>query len=544
MSRRGKVAALALAALLGPLAPGATAQSPTGGAAGSPAATPSPRWLATDEVFYQIFLRSFRDSDGDRVGDLRGIEQSLGYLQRLGITSILITPICPSPFYHNYFCTSFEAVEPAYGGEPAWRSLVRAVHARRMKLYLDVEDQYVAEGHPWWTESQGQPTSPYSRYLIYHGPGNTQPATAVFEITGAPAYDGRPIGLTTVNLNEPAVRAYFQRLFLTFVDPNGDGRCDDGVDGFRLDHMMDDLDGKPELRGLFAGFWAPILAQARAANPRIRFLAEQGDWGWGDDWLTRGGADLVFAFPLQRAIATLNRDSIAAAIAGTVERTPTGKGQLVFIENHDVMRFASRVGGDPRKERIGAALATLLEGTPLIYYGQEIGMKGKQATEWGWGGNDIPVREAFRWTAREEDPGSAIWYQGPGAWWTNRFNRDGDGVSVAEEERDPASLLAFYRRLLALRRARPELREGEERVLATDRPDVLAIVRTTATRASVLLLNLGDRPRVVTLDPTQLPPALAGRPLTDLLSGKPVASARDAVRVALEPFGLKLVGRR
>ncbi len=543
MSLRGIVAALAVAALW-PLAPGAAAQTPTGGAAGKPAATASPGWAATDEVFYQIFLRSFRDSDGDRVGDLRGIEQSLGYLKRLGITSILITPICPSPFYHNYFCTSFETVEPAYGGEGAWRSLVRAVHARGMKLYLDVEDQYVAEGHPWWAESQGNPASKYSRYLIYHGPGNTQPATAVFEITGAPAYDGRQVGITTVNLPEPAVREYFQRLFLGFVDPSGDGRLDEGVDGFRLDHMMDDLDGKPELKSLFADFWAPIFARLRAANPRVRFIAEQGDWGWGDDWLTRGGADLVFAFPLQRAIATLNRDSIAAAIEGTRARTPAGKGQLVFIENHDVMRFASRVGGDPRKERIGAALAILLEGTPLIYYGQEIGMKGKQATSWGWGWNDIPVREAFRWTAREEDPGSAIWYQGSGAWWTDRFNRDGDGVSVAQEQDDPGSLLSFYRRLLALRRAHPELREGDERVLAADRPDVLAVLRSTPTRASVLLVNLGDRPRVVTLDPGQLPPSLARRPLTDLLSGAALPSTGGRLSIALEPFGLKLVGRR
>ncbi len=166
MSQRRLGLALALAALLGPLASGAAAQSPTRGAAGEPAAATSPGWAATDEVIYQIFVRSFRDSDGDRIGDLRGIEQALPYLQRLGVTSLLVTPICPSPFYHNYFCTSFDAVEPAYGGERAWRSLVRAVHARGLKLYLDVEDQYVAQGHPWWTESQGQPASPYGRYLI------------------------------------------------------------------------------------------------------------------------------------------------------------------------------------------------------------------------------------------------------------------------------------------------------------------------------------------------------------------------------------------
>ena len=543
MSARGHVVALALGILLAASGRGpAAAQRVVGGGGRNAAAATSPGWAADDEIVYQIFVRSFRDSDGDRTGDLRGIEQSLGYLQKLGVTSLLLTPICPSPFYHNYFCTSFETVEPAYGGERAWHSLVRAVHARGMKIYLDVEDQYVAEGHPWWTESRGNPASRYSRYLIYHGPGNTQPATAVFDITGAPAYDGRPIGLTTVNLREPAVEAYFQRLFLALVDPNGDGRFEDGVDGFRLDHMMDDLDGKPELKGLFASFWAPILAQVRAVNPGVRFIAEQGDWGWGDDWLTRGGADLVFAFPLQRAIATLNRDSIAAAIAGTVARTPAGKGQIVFIENHDVERFASRVGGDPRKERIGAALGILLEGTPLIYYGQEIGMKGKQATDWGWGGNDIPVREAFRWTRDEQRPGSATWYSGTGAWWAERFNRSNDGISVEEQTNEPASLLSFYRRLLTLRRTRAELRSGDERVIATNRPDVLAVLRRTPTRASLLLVNLGGGSQTVTLDVRKLPSALLEHPVRDLLSGRQVARA-GGLRIDLAPWTAAVLGR-
>ena len=141
----------------------------------------------------------------------------------------------------------------------------------------------------------------------------------------------------------------------------------------------------------------------------------------------------------------------------------------MFIENHDMNRFASEMSGDARKERIGAALNILLQGTPLIYYGQEIGMKGRQNKTWGTDANDIPVREAFEWTAKGESPGSATWYQGTDAWWTDRYAKDGDGISVEEEARDPASLLSFYRRLLALRRARPELVSGDERVVATDR---------------------------------------------------------------------------
>ena len=87
-----------------------------------------------DEVFYQIFTRSMRDSNGDREGDLKGIEHSLPYLQRLGVTSILLTPIYPSPFYHNYFANDFEGVDPEFGTMADYRSLVRAIHARGMKI--------------------------------------------------------------------------------------------------------------------------------------------------------------------------------------------------------------------------------------------------------------------------------------------------------------------------------------------------------------------------------------------------------------------------
>ena len=115
-----------------------------------------------DEVFYQIFTRSMRDSDGDREGDLKGIEQSLPYLERLGVTSILLTPIYPSPFYHNYFASDFEGVDPEFGTIDDYRSLVRAIHARGMKIYLDEEFQYVAYDHPWFKSALGNPASPYS----------------------------------------------------------------------------------------------------------------------------------------------------------------------------------------------------------------------------------------------------------------------------------------------------------------------------------------------------------------------------------------------
>lgn len=498
---------------------------------------------SSDEVFYQIFVRSFRDSDGDRIGDLRGIQDKLGYLHDLGVTSILLTPINPSPFYHNYFASSFEGVDPEYGDASSLPELVAAIHARGMKIYLDQEIQYVAQDHPWWRQSVGHPASEYSRFILYNGSGNTQPESGVFGLTVVPMYTGARVGIVSVNLLDSLTVRYFQNLFVSLIDPNRDGRFEDGVDGFRIDHMMDDLDMKGKLTNLFARFWAPVFAQARAVNPRIRIIAEQYDWGYGEDFLTRGGTDMVFAFPLRNAILSLQRDSIANAIAATHDRTPPGKGQLVFIENHDMNRFASEMSGDGRKERIGAALNILLQGTPLIYYGQEIGMQGRQNKSWGTDANDIPVREAFEWTGQGDGPGAATWYRGTDPWWTQRYAKDGDGISVEEEARDPASLLSFYRRLLALRRARPELVSGDERVIATDREDVLAVLRATTGHASLLLVNLADSAATVVVRRDSLPDGLRGPRLRDLLSGASERRAGNRLQVELLPFGVKLLTR-
>ena len=506
------------------------------------AAAPGGGWTAQNEVVYQIFVRSFRDSNGDRIGDLTGIRQSLPYLQKLGVTSLLLTPINPSPTYHNYFASRFDGVDPAYGSAQDLHALIEAVHARGMKIYLDEEDQYAVQGNPWLDSSLGNPASRYADDILYDDSAHTKTTPIIYGLTALPTWTGAKIPVAVVNLRDTAVVAYFGNLYASLADPNHDGRFDDGVDGFRLDHMMDDLDGNPRLTHLFADFWAPVFARVRAVNPRIRFIAEQADWGYGEDWLTRGGADMVFGFPLRMAIVTLNRDSIARAIAGVLAHVPAGKGVLTFIENHDVNRFASVVGGDPRKERVGAALDVLLAGTPLIYYGQEIGMKGLHSQAWNSDANDIPDREAMKWTRRLKDPGEATWYKDTGAWWTDRFNRDDDGISVAEERGNPRSLLSYYRRLLALRRARPEIRSGTERVVGAKAAGVLAVLRSLPSAASLLVVNLSDSAATAVVPGDSLPAGLAARPLRDLLTGRSVRRSAGTLRVALTPWEVTVIG--
>src|SRR3546814_987297 len=169
--------------------------------------------------------------------------------------------------------------------------------------------------------------------------------------------------------------------------------------------MMDDLDNKGILTNLFQDFWKPIFAKVRAVNPDFTFIAEQSDWGYGGDFLKRGDVDFAFAFPLAGAIRSFDKDKIVTAIRETAKATPEGKGQLIFVENHDMNRVASDEGMTPARLRTAAALAMLLKGTPPIYYGQELGMRGKQRPEYKTDEKDIGPREAFEWEADVNAPG-------------------------------------------------------------------------------------------------------------------------------------------
>ena len=445
-----------------------------------------------DEVFYHIFTRSMRDSNGDREGDLKGIEQSLPYLQRLGATAILLTPLYPSSFYHNYFASDFDGIDPDFGTMRDFRSLVRAVHRRGMKIFLDEEFQYVAYDHRWFKSAFGHPDSPYSDFLIFHGPNNTQPESGPFGIIIARRFPGAETGITTVNMTSPKFRAWASDYLMRWVDPDHDGNFSDGVDGFRLDHMMDDLDNKHINKNLFDSFWEPIFSRLRAANPKLTIIAEQWDWGDGSDFLRRGGVDAAFAFPLTSAIRSFDKAKIVKAIDELDKAVPNGKHEFVFVENHDLSRIASDPGITPEKLRTAATLMIALKGVPSIYYGQELGTRGKPRTEYKSDEKDIGDREAFKWSATTEASGQANWYKGSKSYWTERFARDNDGVSVEEEDRNPKSLLNHYRRLLRIRARHPALRSEEQRVVAAP-GNILAVERTGPREHLLIVCNLSDQ---------------------------------------------------
>lgn len=498
--------------------------------------------MIKDEIIYHIFLRSFYDSNGDMHGDLAGVKEKLDYLQDLGVTSLLLTPIYKSPFYHNYFADDFEGIDPQYGSRIDYIALVKAVHQKGMKLYLDMEIQYVTEDHPWFKASFGNPFSPYSEFIVYKDAENFLPETVIFNLPGLHGYNNIYRRVTTVNLLSKRVQDYMFTLFRYWIDPLGDGSFEYGVDGFRLDHMMDMLDDKPDLNNLLTEFWQPLIQRLKKINSAIVFLGEQTNWdSTGADLIQYAGVDKVFAFRLREAFISFNKENIAAAAHAAFNEDIDPDRQLVFIENHDVHRYATLVNSHPSALKTGAALTLLTGGVPVVYYGQEIGMKG----DGGFGkygnsdGNDIPRREGMRWHSKVEGKGMALWYKNTGPWWDDSTLKDNDGISVAEQQPDPTSLWNYYRNLIDLRSRYPSLIKGKHRMLANNNGAVYSFARSLEKETVIVLINFSDKSENVQVDPGPDKEARRqGKKIIPLSGHMPVRVYASGMKVNMPAFGV------
>ncbi len=475
-----------------------------------------PVQVQAQEVIYHVFQRSFFDSDGDNHGDLRGMEQKLNYLQELGVTSILLTPLYQSEFYHNYFATDFEKIDPKYGTMDEYISLVKEIHKRGMKIYQDVEMQYVTHEHPWYKTSFGNPTSIFGKYVYYNDSLNLKPFF-FYNITEFTTYTNTKQQIAVVNMANPDVRNYTFKVLNFWLDPNQDGRFDDGVDGFRLDHMMDDLDNFKKLPNLFKNFWTPVLSELKKTNPTIKIIAEQANWfSLGREYFREAEVDRVFAFYLSWAIEQMNKKELTKAADSTLTKNPEGKEQIVFVENHDTRRLASVAGMDSEKLKAAATLNLLMGGIPLIYYGQEIGMKGKQmkgATD----GNDIPIREAFEWTANAKSKGMAFWYKNTGPWWDSTNVKPNDGISVEEQQKDPNSLFNHYKEMIGLKKLNPALAFGKYQATENSNDKIFSFLRYTNTEKILVVVNLSNSAEQARI---QISPAEKYNTAKNLLNGE------------------------
>lgn len=472
-----------------------------------------------DEVIYHVMPRSFHDSNGDLHGDLNGAVEKLDYLQDLGVTTILFTPLYQSGFYHNYFPTDYQAIDQEYGTMEDYLAFVRAVHDRGMKFLMDMETQYVQGDHPWFADSYQNPESPYSDFIYYSDSLNLYPEQ-IFMPSRSPMYDFRAWPDTShqivfLDLNHQRVKDWMRDFYAFWVDPNGDGRFDDGVDGFRIDHIMDDLDYAGIFINMYTDFWRPIFEHAKSINPELFLLGEQSNWNdYGDEMVTASGADAAFGFrtlfaiassaglhdmyePALRVVPTLHADSIHRAVTESQRHYGPGSGRWVvnFLENHDTRRWASVTHQDKGLMRVGAALNVLLPGIPSIYYGQELGLTG-EVGDWGYDVNHIPVREGFPWTPDHRQDGTAVWYRDTGEWWDQSIHMTGatEHLAASVQQGDPESLRTYYRELIALRTQHGALRRGNYQPIPTGNEQLLAFSRSYEDESLTVVINLGEDP--------------------------------------------------
>ncbi len=293
------------------------------------------------EVIYHINQQHFFGGDDKGYSDMKGLQQKLGYLEQLGITSILLPPVYEVND-KGYSDNDLMVVNPKLGLLADYRNLVVEAHKKNMKVYQVLNLQYVGTNHKWFKESYKKTASEYARFIYYADDKNEKPVYLKEKSVA-------------VNLHEPKVREYLLGMLKQWADPNKDKLFNDGVDGFVLD-MADKTPGAPKLINLYDNFWKPLIDEIKVYNPKIKIMAQQDM-----ESLAKGSAERAFSKSLEKAIASLDKNKIIAVADTTFKKLP---------EPGQVLLYAV-VADNAEKNKVAAALSLFIGGVPVLPSGQE-----------------------------------------------------------------------------------------------------------------------------------------------------------------------------
>jgi len=462
----------------------------------------SPDWFQ-NAIVYEIFVRSFADSDGDGIGDLQGVTDNLDYIASLGANTIWLMPIHPTPSEHGYDVIDYFAVNPEYGDLEDLQILVDEAHARDMRLILDFVPSHLSNQNPIFAAAYGDPSAENSDWFVWTNDNHTLYASFA-------GVDEMP----RFNHYNPQVVDYLTEAALFWLDLDSDGDYTDGIDGFRVDNAT-----FPPQEFLMA-----LRQGVKSANPDALLLGET--WVHNPADLSiyfEDQFDALFDFPLYEILQgdrDFNGDGILAGDGFPVlltslmdleaEKFPPEGIPVRFLSNHDTNRIATEMNADPDRLRLAAALQAGLPGPQMIYYGEEIGMLGQKG---GPPDYDNYRREPLDWYADQEGAGQTTWFRPD-----DRWNLPDDGISVEEQDADPHSLLNFYRRIMELRLAHPALQDGDFQVIEmeTSGSGPWGFTRSAGDENIMALYNFASKDVAVTLPEF---PFSADR-LVDLISGE------------------------
>ena len=545
MAMRSRLHVLTLAAFLATFASAcATTRPPELGtrtfAAGATVAPPRyPSW-ANGAVFYEVFVRSFQDSNGDGKGDLQGLIARLDYLndgdpatdKDLGVDALWLMPVFASPSYHGYDTVDYENINPDYGTNADFELLLREAHRRGIKVIVDLVLNHTGSGHPWFVESASSPASLRRGWYVWSAtdPGWGQPwnaASHTWHRKGDAYYYGLFwSGMPDLNFRNPAVRDEMKRVATLWLSR--------GVDGFRLDatrHLIETGSGDgqsdaPETHAFlkeFAAYVRSVKADAVLVGENWTDTGKIAPY-YGSTTTVPGGDELPlnFDFPLASRIIAGVRSGDATVIADKLDEVrrayPAGATDVPFLTNHDMRRIASDLKDDPGKLRSAAAVLLTLPGTPFLYYGEEVGLLN------GTTDDDESKRTPMPW-----DGTSAGGFTTGRPW--HRFAPGLERTNVAAQTGDPASLLSHYRGLIRARHASTALAVGDLELLSRTGP-LLAFLRVEGKDRVLVAHNLGDQPLEASL-------AVAARKASPLFvtPGASMALEGGSVRLTLPANG-------
>jgi alpha-amylase len=438
----------------------------------------APAWTRGG-VCYEIFVRSFFDSNGDGIGDLNGLARKLDYVAGLGVDCIWLMPVTASPSYHGYDVSDYYRVEPAYGTNQDFERLVAAAHRRGIVVLVDMVLNHSSSRHPDFQRALHDTTSPYrSWYRFSPSPLGKGP-------WGQDAWRRSPVRveyywgvfsseMPDLNYDTPAVREEAKRIATFWLR-------DMGVDGFRLDAVPYLVEEGTCLMGCPAthAFLREYAAHIDSVKPGAYTVGEA--WGNIDAMLPYYPDQLTSYFGFELAdslLSAVRTGSAAGLLAGflRLQDTLPDYRWSPFLSNHDQTRVLTALGGDVTRARVAATLLLTLPGLPFIYYGEEIGMTGDKP--------DPRLRTPIQWSAR---PG--LGFTSGTAW--ESAQPDSVTTNVAAQEADPGSLLNHYRRLIHLRRQSEALAVGKLVPLTASNSQVAAYLRRTRDHSVLVVANLG-----------------------------------------------------